>query len=137
MTVYPLVLLTHVLAAVLGLGLVTATALAARPAVAAAPSLVLSLVRGAQITLGVVFLTGGALNWVAGGGFAETWWFRLAAISLVVTGVAVAYARRVATRWRAGGLEAASARTRIARSSWVAVALVAWIVALMELRPFG
>ena len=83
-----------------------------------------------------MFVTGGALDVLAGGAFRDAWWFRLAGLSLLATGASVARARRLTRRWLSGQLDADRARTRVARTAWVACALVAWITLLMELRPF-
>ncbi|NUP08742.1 MAG: hypothetical protein HOW73_22060 [Polyangiaceae bacterium] len=138
MTPFELVRLVHVLCAVLGLGLIAAVGLVARSERSAAspPSELLSLSRWSTAALGVMMGTGMLLNVLSGGTYHHAWWFRLSAISLVATGAVVGFTRRRARRWIAGEVDASAARRYVVSMSWAACGLVAWITALMELRPF-
>jgi len=135
MSAYTLVKLLHVLAAVLGLGLIGAIALLAR-AEATRPRELLTLARVTTASLVIMLTTGIALNLLSGGLFHHRLWFRLAGASLIVTGAIVGLLRRQLRRWDAGELDMHRARRNVIRSSWAASALVAWITLLMELRPF-
>ncbi len=135
MTPYVFVKLVHVLAAVLGLGMIGATGLMAS-ARATVPGDLLVLSRWSSVGLVIMFTTGAGLNIVSGGAFHQLWWFRLSGLSLIATGAIVGLSRRQLRRWSSGELQADRARRHVARSSWVACALVAWITVLMELRPF-
>jgi len=136
MSAYALVKLAHVWVAVLGLGSITATAIVARHTRTTRHPACCGSRSGRVSVLAAMFVTGAALDVLAGGAFHEAWWFRLAALSLVPTGAMVGQARRFTRRWIAGELDADRARTRVARMAWLASALVAWITLLMELRPF-
>jgi hypothetical protein len=133
MTAYALVKLVHVMVSVLGFGLVTATAIVA--ARSRAPERTVSIfVVLASAALAVVLVTGGALDLLTAGGFRGLWWFRIAVLSMIPAGAALGLSRRFAKRWIAGDERA---RSKLIAASFVACALVAWITALMELRPFG
>jgi hypothetical protein len=133
-TAYAWVRLVHVVIAVVGLGTITAIAVVARAARSEPPAGVGRLAGAATASLVLMLLSGAALDALADRAFDGLWWFRLAALSMVPAGAAVGRIRVLARRWAAGQAAAGAA---VARTAWVASALVAWIAVLMELRPFA
>ena len=134
MTAYALVRLAHVVIAVVGLGTITAIAVVARASRGTPPAGVGRLAAWATICLALMLATGVTLDLVADRAFDEAWWFRIAVLSMVPAGAALGRIRGLARRWAAGEPEVGGP---IARTAWVASALVAWIAVLMELRPFA
>ena len=140
MSVLSFVRCLHVLFAVLGTGTVAALPISARaasrPGAAIGAELLISLARWASIGLALVFVTGGALDVLSHGEFHEHWWFRLAGLSMLATGVILGRMRSLLRSIeRADEKNAALART--SRFAYASCALVGWLVILMELRPFG
>ncbi len=129
----------HVAFAVLGSGLIAAIAIAARPSSASAmpigPELLASLSRWASVGLALVFLTGAGIDLAASGAFHRTWWFRLAGLSMIVAGAMLGRMRAVLRRFTSGP-ESRAELARVRALAIGACGVVAWIVVLMELRPF-
>ncbi len=136
MTTYGVIRLVHVLWAVLGSGLLLATALVSRRGNHARPEQLLVLSRWSSIGLLAMLGPGVAMNVIADGAFGKMRWFQLSGLSLIVTGAVVGLGRRRLRQWSEGAADAAKARSYVERSAWAACALVAWITVLMELRPF-
>lgn len=130
---YNLVLVTHVVIAILGVGsiasvaIVAATARKAGHAPAQALVWIAPLLRYSIYSLAAMLVTGILLDFVAHGAFHESWWFRGSVLLLVATGALHGFARRA--------MRAAVLR----RLEWIAYGmcvLVAAITMLMELKPF-
>lgn len=134
MTPYLFMRLIHVGVAVVGLGVVVAVGLLARDRAQVQLAALRPLLRVAAAALGLVFVSGIGLDLLADRAFDRSPWFRAAALSLVACGAAIGWARRVLARGLDGRLDPSRARVRIARAAWLACALVAWIVFLMEVR---
>ena len=137
MNAYAYFRLAHVVCAVLGLGLLLATALLSRSERATAPGELLVLSRWSSVGLVVMLLTGIAMNVSAKGMYGQQPWFGLSVVSLVVTGAVVGITRRRIRKWIAGDVDPSLARRFIGRASWIACGLIAWITVLMELKPFS
>jgi hypothetical protein len=129
--------LVHVAIAVLGLGGITAMAWTARGPNPAPLASLQSLGRIAGVSLGLDFLTGALIDVSSKGAFHEQAWFRVAGISMFFAGGAIGYAQRGLRRARAGKLPEEAARTRARRGAVAACAIIAFIVYLMERRPFS
>lgn len=139
MTLYAFLLSVHVIAAILGLGQVTALALlasslAARLSVGPETWRLLQLlVRGTTVGLIVMMVTGVLIEWSLSGPYHETWWFRASFLGLLV--VAALHARtRAALRTREALGEQTTMRG-LARRAWMMSAVIAAIAVLMELKP--
>lgn len=129
MSTYAVVLAIHVIVAVLGAGGVAAVAIVAstaRRSPGAAASLP-ALLRWSAASLGVMFLSGAALEWTVGGAYHESGWFRGSVVLLVATGALNALARRALRR--------GDPVVRVERLAYGMCALVAAIVVLMEVKP--
>lgn len=137
MNAYAFFRLAHVICAVLGLGLLLATALLSRSERTTTPGELLVLSRWSSVGLVVMLVTGIAMNVLAKGLFGPQIWFGLSVASLFVTGAVVGITRRRINKWVAGDVDPALARRFVARASWLACALIAWITVLMELKPFS
>jgi hypothetical protein len=135
MTTFLAMRLTHILFAVLGAGAVGSIAIAARAALASQcpPTLLLPLTRLAASGLGGTLLTAIALDVGTDGAYHAHWWFRLAGLSVIATGVLVGVIRRRASR---AASEPAALRGT-PPLAYAACALVAWLTVLMVLKPFG
>ncbi len=146
MNPYSFVVSVHVIVAILGLGpLMTLAVLTRRPALASAaarpvppePALraFLRLLRVAQVSLGLMFVTGAVLVAMVHGAFGHQWWMIISvALFLVLgggTGLAQSYLKKALTGVGAAvHLEQAH---RALAALCVVVVLIAW---LMESKPF-
>ena len=134
MSPYTGIISLHVIIAVLGIGLCGAIPIVARQARLAAPAqtdLLESLFRYTRWSLVAIALTGGLLDFAAGGGFHSSWWFRVSVALLLFTGFA--WARGRAALRKADG---ESALRRVQRWGLTMCTAVALITALMEAKPF-
>ncbi len=96
---YTPVLVIHVLAAVLGLGLITSVGIVATTArrtqhVAHASIWLFPLLRYATFSLVTMLATGVLLDFAASGAFSAAWWFRGSVLLLVATGILNGVTRR-------------------------------------------
>lgn len=130
---YSVVLVVHVLLAVLGTGVIAAVWHQARRAATTGAALpkdeVGLLVRWASISLGLLLVSGIALDALSGGAFHERWWFRIAALSMVPLGALLGWIRRDLAK-------PAVQPTRIARAALGAALVLGWMITLMEVKPF-
>jgi hypothetical protein len=135
MSAFTLTLLVHMLAAVLGIGQISAIAVIggatagkgdAGPVVTPALE---RLVRGANWSALVMLLTGAALDLEVDRVFDRTWWFRGSVLLLVVLGYLLMRTKRAL---RGGDSAAVAAAGRLARGM---VVLVVVLVVLMILKP--
>jgi hypothetical protein len=133
MTLYPVLLSLHVVVAILGVGQVAGIAVVASSMTVATPELwgILSrLVRGASISLAVMFLTGAYFEAATGGAFHRTWWFRISVLLFFGIGAFLGRTR--------GALRKPTEVTRqlVARNGWILCTLVAIVAVLMESKPW-
>ena len=137
-SLFPYALAVHVVAAILGLGQVTAIGVVAS---ALAPdadgprgwAILERLVRGIRISLGVLFASGALLEYAAGGAFHAATWFRLSVLGFVVLGVlSVVLAR--ALRRRDAADPTATLRSTV-RGAWALGAVTAVVAVLMTVKP--
>lgn len=138
MNPYVIVVCIHVVVAVLGLGQVTGMlvlASGAEETVSPATWRVLErLVRGISWSLLVMLLTGVLIEYLGGGGFHHTWWFRLSFLLLLALG-AISGATRRALRKR-GQTPAGETLRRVRRAAWAMCTLIAVVTVLMESKPW-
>lgn len=129
----------HVLVAVLGLGLVGAAALVARPSAGSGPAadelrvILRQLALGINLSLGVMLLTGLLAEALAGWPFHGTYWFRLGFLLLVVAGGLNGWMGATLRKRWGTPVEALATARSAAIGMTVAVGLS---VILMELKPF-
>jgi hypothetical protein len=133
MNTYGLVVCLHVVVAILGLG--SATGLALLATCADLPEELLSKVlRPLTVvfswSLGLMLVTGVALDVLVGGGWHQSWWFRLSGLLLLVLGALTGGLRRI---MRARGPSAAPIAKGL---SWAMCLVVGVIAFLMEAKPW-
>ena len=134
MTLYQFALATHVATAVVGLGQVLGVAIVAGAArdVTPVPDSVVTalrrLLRGTGVALGLMLLSGIAIDYALDGFPHKQWWFRLSFLQMFVLGAL----NGVSTRALRG---APPALHRIAVIALVMCTLLAEIAILMELKP--
>ena len=142
MTPYLLLLALHVLTAVCGVGLLGAVpvgAWTARRHELKLETLALwlaPLVGAARISLLVMFVTGAAVDYAAGGAFHGSGWFRASVLLLVVAGAALQLSRVALRRGLAGKADPRRALVHVERWGLSAAVAVAVTTLLMELKPF-
>lgn len=130
---YTLAIVLHVMVAILGVGQVGAVAIAATSVRRAGISLppgggpLAPLLRWTRVSLGLVVLTGIAMNVLVRGAYQGAWWLRL---SFLLTVVVFLLVRGAGSALREG------AWPRVERYAWAACGVVAAIAALMEAKPF-
>jgi hypothetical protein len=138
------VLCTHVLAAVFGTGQVGVIALVIVPALrsneAARAGLLLVLRRflvWMNVSLAILVLTGGILDYQMGFTLHTMWWFRISVLLTVVVG-ALSGRMRGMLRRAVGpsGQVADTAMAGLTMPAWTIFGLTAAIVVLMVLRPW-
>ena len=139
MSPYTGIISLHVIIAVLGIGLCGAIPIVARQARLAAPAqtdLLESLFRYTRWSLVAIALTGGLLDFAAGGGFHSSGWFRASVALLLFAGFAWARGRAALRKGLATGADADAALRRVRRWGLTMCMTVALITALMEAKPF-
>jgi hypothetical protein len=135
MSPFILTLLLHTLAAVLGIGQISAIAVVGSALAGkggAAPAVIPALerlVRGATWSSLVMLVTGIALDLEVDRAFDRTWWFRGSVLLLVVLGYLLMRAKRAL---RGGDAAAVAGAGRLARGM---AAIVVLLVGLMILKP--
>ena len=144
MTALGLVLCTHILAAVFGTGQVGVLALVMVPALrtndAARASLLPVLRRfllWMNLSLAILVLTGGILDYQMGSTLHTMWWFRISFLLTLVIG-ALSGRMRGMLRRAVGpsGQVSAQAMTGLTMPAWTMFGLTVAIVVLMVLRPW-
>ena len=124
MTPYGVLLSVHVVVAILGLGQLAALGvLAGNTERSRALG---SLVRNSRIALVLMFTTGAALDFTAGGAWHELWWFRGSALLMLVLGV---------LSWRVHRALQSGQWPSVRRAAFAMCGTVGLITALMELKP--
>lgn len=142
MSAYAPLVASHVIVAVVGIGLLGAVPLVARAArraaltVPASAALLEPLLRATRWSLAVMALTGILLDVAVRGAFHSGGWFRASFALLVFVGFAHARARAGLRKAPAPAADAAAALRRVERWGWAMCATVALIAALMEVKPF-
>jgi hypothetical protein len=137
MSPYTAIISLHVIIAVLGIGLCGAIPIVARQARLAASGktdLLESLFRYIRWSLVAIALTGGLLDFAAGGGFHSSWWFRASVALLLFAGFSWARAR--AALRKGLGADGEAPLRRAQRWGLTMCTTVALITALMEAKPF-
>ena len=139
---YVPILVTHVLVAVLGIGLIAAVAIVAatarragRGATEAAAALA-PLLRYSAFSLAAMLVTGILLDVAARSAFGHSWWFRGSGMLLIVTGALHGLARRTVRRGLVAGGSGEMALRRVERIAYGMCVLIAAITVLMEAKPF-
>jgi hypothetical protein len=142
MSSYMLVISLHVVIALLGTGLLVAIPFGARGARRLSLELEVlgawlrPVFRIGRAGLGLAFLSGALLDYLAGGAFHEAGWFRLAGLLLVVAVSCQLGAQAALKRGLAGKLSAPVALRRIELWGVASISAVAGIAVLMEWKPF-
>jgi hypothetical protein len=138
---YVVAITVHVLCAVLAIGLVGAVPLTARFArrstgdLAGTQRILGALLRAMQVGFVVMLLTGGLIDFSAGGTFHRTGWFRASIAVLVAIGASHARARAALRRAFAPGGQPATALVRVERWGWAMCVGVALMTILMQMKP--
>jgi len=142
MSMYSLVISLHVVAALLGAGLLAAvpfgTGSARRGGLGldALSAWLTPLFRTARAGLVLAFLSGALLDYLARGAFHRAAWFRLAGLLLLVTAGCQTGAQASLKQGRTGKLSVPVALRRIELFSGASMFAVACIAVLMEWKPF-
>jgi uncharacterized membrane protein len=149
MTAYTLVLVTHVLVAILGVGsiasiaFVTTTARRSGREPSDLSTWLSPLFRISAFSLLIMLITGATLDYLVGGAFHHMWWFRVSFLLLLVTGALHGGTRRTVRTGLAaqpasgsGSASAAASLRRVERLAYAMCFLIAAITALMEAKPF-
>jgi hypothetical protein len=138
-----LALVLHVTVAVIGMSQAVGVALVASAArrtgvpVASAVRLLRALLLVANVSVPLMFVSGGLLDYLTGGGYRGALWFRLSAALTAVVGVLIVASRRTLRHGlERPGSEGHSLR-RVERLAWAMCAGVASITVLMEAKPYG
>lgn len=135
MTAYAFVKLAHVVTAVVAMGLVTAAGILARASAGISATALRPIVRGAAVGLLLMLVTGGLMDYLLGGAWHGTRFFRIGVGWTLATGACLGYSTRTLARARAGTLDADRARARVLIASCIAVACVIATVGVMVRRP--
>jgi hypothetical protein len=138
------VLCVHVVAAVFGIGQVGVLALVIVPALRAnevAQAGLLVVLRRfllwMNVSLVVLLLTGGVLDYLMGRTLHTLWWFRISVLLTLVLGALSGRMRRtVRQAVGAGGQLGDAAMTQLSTCAWILFGVAAAIVVLMVLRPW-
>jgi hypothetical protein len=138
MTLYGFAISVHVVSAIVGLGPVVGIAAIASSASgevsASAWTAIGRLMKGMQIGLLLVLLSGIAMEALGGGHYHDSWWFRLSLLGLVVLGAMNGRIRR--TVRRRAEIGEGPALATIGRSAWAMAGVTAIIAVLMEIKPW-
>jgi hypothetical protein len=136
------VLLLHVLVAVLGLGLigsVTLVAGAARRIIPTPANLLQWLdpvLKYSGISLAMMLVTGVLLDLAASGSFRGFWWFRGAALLLLLAGTLHGQTLRAVRQFHLGKADIDTILRKVERLGYAMCALIVAITVMMEVRPF-
>jgi hypothetical protein len=138
MTTYMILLCAHVVVAILGLGQIAGMLVLALVAdESAGPTTwrtLARLVRGASFSLGLMFATGALMEYVGGGVFHDTWWFRISFVLLLALGaINGLIGRALRTRDRS---PSTPILPLVRRGAWAMCALVGAVTILMETKPW-
>lgn len=139
---YRVLIAAHVLAAVLGLGLISAIAVAARVAGKSghapgkAPEWLKPLLRYSALSLAVLLVTGVLLDSSASGAWSHAWWFRGSALLLITTGALHGRTRAIVRNELSCERGTEEAYLRVSRMAFGMCGLIAVITVLMEVKPF-
>jgi hypothetical protein len=145
---YRLLIVTHTLAAVLGLGMVTAVAVTGRAvgksrhATDEALAWLTPLLRYSAVSLGAMMLTGVMLDLAASGVWRGSWWFRGSVLLLIAIGALHGRARAMvrnylsSARQQSNTLNGEETLRRVSKMALVMCGLIVAITVLMEVKPF-
>jgi hypothetical protein len=145
---YRLLIVAHALAAVLGLGMITAVAIAARVVGKSqrdaddAPAWLRPLLRYSAVSLGAMLVTGVLLDLAAAGAWRGSWWFRGSVVLLVATGALHGRTRAIvrdglsSDRKLSGQQSSGEALLRVSKIAFGMCGLIMAITVLMEVKPF-
>ena len=141
-SLYRLLVAAHAVAAVLGLGLITAVAIAAsvagrsRPAVNETLAWLRPLLRYSAFSLAAMLVTGVLLDVAVSGAWSRTWWFRGSVLLLIATGALHGRTRAIVCKDLSTGSGTEAALLRVSRMAFGMCGLIAVITVLMEVKPF-
>jgi hypothetical protein len=138
MTPYVLILFIHLTTAILGLGQIAGMLVVTfgtdgsvtGPTWAALER----LVRGIRWSVLAMLASGALLEYVSGGGFHESWWFRISFFLLLVIGaINGTIGRALRKRNEASGV---ALITSVCGRAWAMCAVVAIVTFLMKVKPW-
>ena len=134
MTLYALAVSAHVVTAILGLGQIAGTAVLASTGSAGAGTWAAlhRLVGGVRWSLLVMLLSGVLVEYLSGGAFHDTWWFRASFAGVLVLAALNGRMGRTLRKREALGDQRALERT--ATGARIMCALTAVIAAMMEVK---
>jgi hypothetical protein len=139
---YLILMVAHASAAVLGLGLITAVAIAARAvgrsrhAADEARAWLTPLLRYSAISLAVMMLTGVLLDLAAEGAWHSSWWFRGSMLLLIATGALHGRTRAIVRNNLSNDGSGRDALFRVSKAAFGMCGLIVAITVLMEVKPF-
>lgn len=129
-----LVVAVHVVVAILGVGQVAGLAVLASSAPSGSWTAIQRLARGTTWSLGIMLATGVLIEYLSGGPFHTTVWFRLSFVGMILLGAASGTVRRALRKRESVGDE--RTLTTVARTAWLMCGITAVVAALMELKPW-
>jgi hypothetical protein len=137
MTPYIITLSVHVVVAVLGLGQIAGMLVLAHatdgPDGPVPRKALERLVRGIRWSLVLMFLTGALIEYLGGGLFHDSWWFRTSFVLLLVIGAINGWMGRLLRRLDSAAT--APILVRLRRGAWAMCTVLATITFLMEAKP--
>jgi hypothetical protein len=136
MTFHGVSLSIHILTAILGLGQIAAMAsLVSLPAESVPWRALQRLATTSSFSLGLMLLSGLALDFSVAGGYHGFWWFRLSFLGLILIGGILGWTRRTIRKAVTSGDGGALPGVR--RAIWLVVVLIAVVSVIMQTKPGG
>jgi hypothetical protein len=135
MTLYQGAIAVHVLTAVLGVGQIVALTRLASSGGDHPPWVAMQrLAAGGTWSLLLMLATGALLEYAVGGGYHNSWWFRISVLLFFTLGGVLGWTRR---RLRAAaGSGDATALVGVGRAAWTMCAIIGSIAFLMQIKPW-
>jgi hypothetical protein len=141
-TLFLSMLVLHVVVGILGIGSIASVAILATTArksgrgAAETFSWLRPLLRTSAVSLGVMLVTGGILDFAVKGAFRSSWWFRGSVLLLIVTGALHGLSRRTVRSGVTTEVNSDIMLRRVERVAYAMCALILAITVLMVVKPF-